>query len=56
MTVVAVQEVEQLQQQLAAAEQNGQDLAAVITQLEGVQHSLQEKVKKYKHRYERVRA
>lgn len=50
MAVAAVQEIDQLQQQLAAAEQNGQDLAAVIHQLEGVQHTLQDKVKRYKHR------
>jgi hypothetical protein len=45
-----VQALNDLQQQLAAAEQHGQELAALVQQLESVQDTLKDKLQKYKHR------
>lgn len=45
-----VQALSDLQQQLAAAEQHGQELAALVQQLESVQDTLKDKLQKYKHR------
>lgn len=44
------QALNDLQQQLAAAEQHGQELAALVQQLESVQDTLKDKLQKYKHR------
>lgn len=45
-----VQVISELQQQLAEAQQHGQELAATIEQLEAVQTTIKEKLRGYKHR------
>jgi hypothetical protein len=46
-----VQVISELQQQLAEAQQHGQELAATIEQLEAVQTTMKEKLRGYKHRW-----
>jgi hypothetical protein len=46
-----VQVISELQQQLAEAQQHGQELAAAIEHLEAVQTTMKEKLRGYKHRY-----
>jgi hypothetical protein len=48
---VGAQVIFELQQQLAGAQQHGQELAATIEQLEDVLAPMKEKLKGYKHRW-----